>query len=67
MVAPELLDELRAAFGDVTPMVEGGVDFVFLPRLVLPEGCTPREMQALTSRSNSPISDWAVSWSSTQT
>ena len=47
MVAPEQLDELRAAFGEVTSMVEGGVDFVFLPRLVLPEGCTTREMQAL--------------------
>jgi len=47
MVAPEQLDELVSAFGDVTPMVERGVDFVFLPRLVLPEGCTPREMQVL--------------------
>ena len=44
MVAAEHLDELRAAFGDVTEKAEGGVNFVFLPRLVLPEGCTPREM-----------------------
>ena len=47
MVAPENLDELRAAFGEVTEKVEGGVDLVFLPRLVLAEGCAPREMQAL--------------------
>ena len=47
MVAAEQLDELRAAFGEVTSMVEGGVDFVFLPRLVRPGGCTPRELQAL--------------------
>jgi len=47
MVAPEHLDELRAVFGDVSAKAEGGVDFVFLPRLVLPEGCNPRETQAL--------------------
>lgn len=47
MVAPEQLDELRAVFGDVTEKAEGGVDFVVLPRLVLPEGCAPREMKAL--------------------
>jgi hypothetical protein len=47
MVAEEHLEELRAAFGSVSAMVEAGIDFVFLPRLVLPEGCTPREVQAL--------------------
>jgi hypothetical protein len=47
MVAPEQLDELRAVIGDVTEKAKGGVDFVVLPRLVLPEGCTPREMRAL--------------------
>lgn len=47
MVVSEHLDELRAAFGEVTEKTEGGVDLVFFPRLVLPEGCAPREMQAL--------------------
>jgi hypothetical protein len=36
VVAAEQLDELRAAFGEVTPMAEGGVELVFLTRLVLP-------------------------------
>lgn len=48
MIAPEHLDELRASCGDgVRVIVEGGVDLIFLPRLVLPEGCVPRETQAL--------------------
>jgi hypothetical protein len=47
MVDATHLDELRSACGDVSVVTEGGVDFIFLPRLVLPEGCTPRETAAL--------------------
>jgi hypothetical protein len=32
--------------GEATEKTEGGIDFIFLPRLVLPEGCAPREMQS---------------------
>jgi hypothetical protein len=47
MIESAHLDELAAVGGDVTVVTEGGVDFVFLPRLVLPEGCIPRETAAL--------------------
>jgi len=47
MVAQEHLDELTLACGCVAAVTEGGVDFVFLPRLILPSGCVPRETEAL--------------------
>jgi hypothetical protein len=47
MINQNHLQELQEVAGDVSVMVEGGVDFVFIPRLVLPEGCIPRETPAL--------------------
>jgi hypothetical protein len=47
MIDPTHLEELRLAYGDISVVTEGGVDFVFLPRVVLPEGSNPRETAAL--------------------
>jgi hypothetical protein len=47
MINENHLEELKQACGDVSVATEGGVDFVFIPRLVLPEGCTPHETPAL--------------------
>ena len=47
MIEAAHLDELKSVCGEVSVVTEGGVDFVFLPRLVLPIGCTPAETAAL--------------------
>ncbi len=47
MIDPKDLDELRLMCGDVSVLSEGGVDLVFIPRLMLPPGCTPHETSAL--------------------
>jgi hypothetical protein len=47
MIDPTHLQELRSVCGEVSVVTEGGVDFVFLPRVVLPQGCNPRETAAL--------------------
>ena len=47
MIDQTHLDELRLVCGEVSVVTEGGVDFVFLPHLVLPPGCIPRETTAL--------------------
>ena len=47
MIDQSHLEELKQACGDVSVVTEGGVDLVLIPRLVLPEGCPPRETSAL--------------------
>jgi hypothetical protein len=47
MIDQSHLQELQRAAGEVSVMAEGGVDLVFIPRLILPEGCIPRETPAL--------------------
>jgi hypothetical protein len=47
MISQTHLEELKLVCGDVSVVTECGVDLVFLTRLVLPEGCTPRETSAL--------------------
>ena len=39
--------ELEKAFGELSAASEGGVTFIRIARLVLPEGCQPREVTAL--------------------
>jgi hypothetical protein len=41
------LEELKVICGDVSLLVDGGVELAFLPKLALPSGCTPSVTSAL--------------------
>ena len=43
----EQLQELRELCPGAQPCGEGGVPYIFLPQLSLPEGCTPAQIDAL--------------------
>jgi hypothetical protein len=47
MVDPAHLEELSRLCGEASVIVEGGVDFISLPRLRLPDGCNPQIQAAL--------------------
>ena len=46
-VAAEHLEELSGLCGEVRELTEGGRVYLFLPRLRLPAGCVPGEVQGL--------------------
>ncbi len=41
------VEELKRLFPGATPLTEGGVQFFQIPKLRLPERCTPQEVDAL--------------------
>lgn len=41
------LEELRRFYPDARVIPEGGINFVFVPKLKLPSGCLPEEIDAL--------------------
>jgi hypothetical protein len=47
MVPPEHLQELRELCGEVRELAEGGRTYIYLPRLRLPTGCIPNEVEGL--------------------
>jgi len=47
MVSLEHMEELRAVCPGAKQALESGVDFVLLPELKLPEGCSPGQADAL--------------------
>jgi hypothetical protein len=49
MVAEEHVDELRSLCPGAKQVTEGGLDYVLLPALKLPEGCNPGVVDCLLS------------------
>ncbi len=47
MIAEEHLQELRSLCPDTKTTSEGGVDYVLLPALKLPDGCSPAAVDCL--------------------
>ncbi len=47
MIAEEDIEELRSLSPDARPAAEGGIDYVLLPALKLPEGCKPSVVDCL--------------------
>ena len=47
MVPAEHLQELGELCGDVRELAEGGKTYIYLPRLKLPKGCAPVEVEGL--------------------
>lgn len=47
MVATEHLQELSGLCGEVRELSEGGKVYIYLPRLILPKGCVPHEVEGL--------------------
>jgi hypothetical protein len=47
MIPPEQMEELLAICPDAREMSEGGLTYVHLPGLRLPEGCNPLQADAL--------------------
>lgn len=47
MIAEDHMEELRAVCSAAKQASEGGIDFVLLPNLKLPEGCVPAQADAL--------------------
>jgi len=45
--ADEQVAELRQICAGAQPYGEGGVPYIFLPQLILPEGCSPAQVDAL--------------------
>jgi hypothetical protein len=43
----EEVDELKQSFTQLSVVTEGGTEFIVIPSLALPEGCEPREADAL--------------------
>ena len=46
--------EIRAVCPDAAPMQEGGAVYVYLPKLLLPAGCDPPEVEALLRPGQGP-------------
>lgn len=49
MVAEEHVEELRSLCPGAKQIAEGGIDYVFLPALKLPNGCNPGTLDCLLS------------------
>jgi hypothetical protein len=47
MLAGDQVEELKAVFNDLSSCSEGGIEYVLIPKLKMPEGCTPQEVDAL--------------------
>lgn len=47
MVAAEHLQELTELCGEVRELTESGRMYIYLPRLRLPSGCVPKEVEGL--------------------
>lgn len=47
MVATEHLQELAELCGEVRELSESGKVYIYLPRLKLPKGCAPNEVEGL--------------------
>jgi hypothetical protein len=47
MVAEDQLQELTEPCGEVRELAEGGRTYIYLPRLKLPSGCVPSEVEGL--------------------
>ena len=47
MVAADQLQELSDLCGEVRELAEGGKVYIYLPRLMLPNGCVPAEVEGL--------------------
>jgi hypothetical protein len=47
MINPEYFQELQGIYPGAKIIPEAGVDFIYIPKLVLPEGCQPAEVEAL--------------------
>jgi hypothetical protein len=47
MVAADQLQELSDVCGEVRELAEGGKVYIYLPRLKLPHGCVPGEVEGL--------------------
>ena len=45
--AEEEIDELREICSGAQPYGEGGISYVLLPQLSLPDGCSPAQVDAL--------------------
>ena len=47
MIVAEQIAELTALCERAVEMIESGQNYVYLPRLTLPEGCQPSQVEAL--------------------
>jgi hypothetical protein len=47
VVPAEHLQELRELFGEVRELTEDERNYIYLPRLILPRGCVPAEVEGL--------------------
>jgi hypothetical protein len=47
MIAPEHLQHINLIYPGATSMSEAGHDYIHVPSLRLPEGCTPSKVEAL--------------------
>lgn len=46
-LAPDQIEELKTLCSDVRTHWEAGFTYLFLPGLILPDGCTPQKVDAL--------------------
>lgn len=46
-IPEEQLEELRECFGNIETYQEGGFTYVYIPKLPLPDGCSPTEVKAI--------------------
>lgn len=47
MLAEDQVQELKTVASDISSCAEGGIEYVLIPKLKLPDGCTPSEVDAL--------------------
>ena len=47
MIEPEYLEEFKIAYPNATVISEGGFEFIYIPKLTLPEGNVPAVVEAL--------------------
>ena len=47
MLPEDQIQELKTVCGEISSCSEGGIEYVLIPKLKMPEGCTPIEMDAL--------------------
>jgi hypothetical protein len=43
----EEVQELKAVFNEISSCSEGGIEYVLIPKMKMPEGCTPAVVDAL--------------------
>lgn len=47
MIDPDYLKEFQTIYPEAQALSDGGFDFIHIPKLVLPEGNSPAEVEAL--------------------